>query len=279
MLKLLLIPILLYLLILAGLFFAQTSILFPAHMAGGTFPLPRGTERLELASAEGPLLRGVHVPADGANGAAGRGAVLLVFAGNAWNADAAADYVHGLFPRRAVIAFHYRGYAPSEGRASAAALQADALAVHDMVARRFPGRPVVALGFSVGTGLAPYLARHRRLAGLILVTPYDSLANVAADHYPWLPVRLLFRHEMKPVEDLASVAAPVALFAAEHDTLIPARRTAPLRPVIRNLAADHVIAGAGHDSIYHEPVFRQRIGEALARIEAQPVSKVDEVDA
>ena len=264
MLKLLLIPLVLYLLIMAGLFFAQGSILFPAHVAGGTMALPAGSERLEVAAADGVTLRGVHVrPAQG-----GGGAILLVFAGNAWNADAAADYVHGLFPERDVIAFQYRGYAPSEGKASARALQADALLVHDAVAKRFGGRPIVSFGFSVGTGVAPYLARHRKLAGVILVTPFDDLASVAAGHYPWLPVRMLFRHRMRPVEDLAAVEAPVALIAAERDTLIPPERTAPLRPVVRTLILDRIIAGEGHDSVYQNPEFRSTIAEALALIEA-----------
>ena len=40
---------------------------------------------------------------------------LLGFGGNAWNAEAMALYLHGLFPGREVAAFHYRGYAPSTG--------------------------------------------------------------------------------------------------------------------------------------------------------------------
>jgi hypothetical protein len=138
-----------------------------------------------------------------------------------------------------------------------------------MVRERFGGRPIVALGFSVGTGVAPYLARHRRLAGLILVTPFDELARVAAGHYPWLPVRLLFRHRMRPAEDLAGVEAPVALFAAERDTLIPPERTAPLRAAVRNLVVDRVIAGEGHDSIYHNDEFRTAAAEALRLIESR----------
>lgn len=266
MAKLLLIPVFLYLLIMAGLFFAQTSILFPAHLAGGSMPLPAGSIRLEARARDGAILRGAHVPAAGGGG----GSVLLVFAGNAWNADAAADYVHGLLPERDVVAFQYRGYAPSEGKPSARALQEDALVVHDAVRERFGGRPIVALGFSVGTGVAPYLARHRRLAGLILVTPFDELARVAAGHYPWLPVRLLFRHRMRPIEDLAAVEAPVALFAAERDTLIQPERTAPLRQVVRDLVLDRVIAGEGHDSIYHNEEFRAGAAEALRLIESRP---------
>jgi uncharacterized protein len=48
--------------------------------------------------------------------------------GNAWNAEAMVLTLHALFPHRDVVAFHYRGYAPSSGRPGwglAAAIRAD----------------------------------------------------------------------------------------------------------------------------------------------------------
>src|SRR6185503_3509436 len=115
--------------------------------------------------------------------------------------------------------------APSGGSPDAAAFVADAPLIHDLAERRFPGRPIVAVGFSVGTGVAAGLARDRELAGLILVTPFDSLGRVASDHYPWVPVRLLFRHPMPVADWLKKVRTPVALIAAGGDTLVPPART------------------------------------------------------
>jgi pimeloyl-ACP methyl ester carboxylesterase len=166
------------------------------------------------------------------------------------------------------MAFHYRGYAPSSGKPSAAALLADAPLIYDWIAQRFVTHRIVGVGFSIGTGVAAHLASRRELAGLILVTPFDSLETLASGHYRWLPVSLLLRHRMHPVEDLRSSRVPVALIAAEKDTLIPLRHARQLAAVVPNLVLTRVIAEAGHNDIYEHPQFRGAMAEALAKIDS-----------
>ena len=266
MLKLLFIPVALYLVVVGAIFFAQTSLLFPRSMVGPPPPLPRGGERLQLVLPSGERLHGVRIaPARPSDRAA---SPLIAFPGNAWNAGDAALYLHGLVPDREVVAFHYRGYAPSEGAPSAAALAEDALAVHDLVAGEPPRQPPIAVGFSIGSGVAAHLAAHRPTSGAILVTPFDSLAKVAAGHYRWLPVELLLRHRMDPAEDLRASDMPVAVIAAEGDTLIPPARAEALARVVPNLVFQTSIRGVGHNDIYQHPDFAAALREALERIEA-----------
>jgi hypothetical protein len=260
--KLLLLPFLLYLAVLAALWFAQGSLLFPTRAVQSTGPLPPGAERLAVDTPDGERLHGVRIRA-AASAGAGR-LLILGFGGNAWNAEDAAQYLAELYPEHDVVAFHYRGYRPSSGKASAPALLRDAPLLHDEVVRRYRPARIVAVGFSVGTGVAARLARERRLAGLILVTPFDSLAAVVAQHYRWLPVRLLFRHEMPAAADLVGSRAAVAIVAAERDDLIPPARTEALRRRLATLAFDRTIVGAGHNDIYQRPEFRAAMREALA---------------
>lgn len=251
-----------YLLILLLLWVLQDRMLFPGTPGGR---LPTGAERLVLDAPDGTRLEGVHLAPSKPGGKA---PVLIGFGGNAWSAHDMADYLRELYPQADVIAFNYRGYAPSRGRAGADAMVADAPLIHNLAATRFPGRPIVAIGFSVGTGVAAGLARDRDLGGLILVTPFDSLGRVASDHYPWVPVRLLFRHPM-PVSDwLSRTRVPVALIGAGSDTLIPPARTEALRRSLPNPIFDRTIAGAGHNDIYRRGDFQAAMRAALARIEA-----------
>ena len=264
MIYLLLVPLSFYLLILLLLFALQTRMVFPAGAAsGGAAPLPPGTERLSLATPDGDTLHGSRIPP---RTRAGNAPLILGFGGNAWNADAAALTLHDLYPGAEIVVFHYRGYAPSTGSPGAEALKADALLIHDEAARRAPGRRVVAVGFSVGTGVAAHLAARRPIAGAILVTPFDELARVGADHYPWLPVRLLFRHRMDSAALLKGSSVPVAIVAGARDTLILPKRTDALRTAVANLASDRTIAGAGHNDIYDHPAFRPAMHEALAAV-------------
>lgn len=255
--------VLLYLAVCAAAFFLQTRMLFPAPPALDERLLPRDAERLALTAPDGTRLVGIHLPA---RPASPRAPLLLAFGGNGWNADAAALTLRELYPEADVVAFHYRGYPPSAGSPAMAALAADALLVHDEAARRLPGRQVVAVGFSIGTGLAVHVAAHRPIAGLILVTPYDSLAKVAAGHLRWLPVRLLFRNGFDAAAEMRSVRAPAAILAAGRDEVIAAARTQGLRRAVPRLAFDRTIGGAGHNDIYRRPEFRAAMREALAAV-------------
>ena len=126
---------------------------------------------------------------------------------------------------------------------------------------------VVAVGFSIGSGVAAYLARQRFLAGLILVTPFDSLEALARDLYWWAPVGLLLRHRMPTIDFVRDRPTPTALIVAARDTIVPARRSAPLRGAIPNLVFDRTIE-AGHNDLYDRNVFVETLREALATISA-----------
>ena len=256
-------PLIFYALILAFVFFAQTSLLFPSRSVPLAAPMPDRWQRLTIESQTGHSLHGVHVPA------VDRGAeplLILGFGGNAWNAESAAAFLHEQFPEADVVTFHYRGYAPSGGSPSASALQEDALAIHDWVRQRLSERRILAVGFSIGSGVASHLASRRPIDGLILVTPFDSLADVARDHYPWLPVRWLFRHQMEPAQDLRATSVPVAIIAAGEDRLIRPERTRALARVVPRLVFDRTIAGASHNDIYERSAFRIALDEAVGRL-------------
>jgi uncharacterized protein len=265
LLALFLVPLLLYLAVLTALYLAQTSLLFPSSHVGAPGPLPQRTERLELVTASGVRLRGLRVPPSGGRG--GEHTLILGFGGNAASASDTTALLHYLFPDAEVVSFYYRGYPPSGGEAGAAALKEDALQLYDSMRERLQPARTIAVGFSVGGGIAASLAAHRPLDGLILVTPFDSLAGVAASHYPWVPVRLLLRHELEPARDLAGVDTPVAIIAGGRDELVPAARTRALRAALARLVFDRTIAAAGHNDMYVQPVFHEAMRAARQRIE------------
>jgi pimeloyl-ACP methyl ester carboxylesterase len=256
----------LYAIIIAGMYFTQTWLLFPAFLAkANRVQLPESTQRLKVTTPDGEGLIGVRIPCMG--GTAEGGPLLLGFGGNAWNAETMVLMLHRLFPDRSVIGFHYRGYRPSSGRPSAEALLSDSLVVFDHLRQAQASESIIAVGFSIGSGVAAYVARNRPVEGLILVTPFDSLEALAQDLYWWAPVGLLIRHRMSTIEFVRESLVPTALLTAERDAVVPARRSAPLRAAIRNLAFERVI-DAGHNDIYDRPAFGEAMQEAVARIEA-----------
>jgi hypothetical protein len=142
-------------------------------------------------------------------------------------------------------------------------LIADAPLVYDYAVKLVGPKRTIAVGFSIGSGVAATLAKKRPLDGLILVTPFDSLKAVASGLYPFPPVGTLFRHDMDAAAALRRSKVPTAIVAAADDALISPRRTDALRASVGNLRFDRTIGGAGHNDIYHRPQFHLAMDEAL----------------
>ena len=240
---------------------SANGMLFPRHAVGPPGPLPPSARAVTVNTAEGNVLRGVQIASTMQQS---RRVLVLGFGGNAWNGSDVAAFLHRLYPQAEVMAFHYRGYRPSTGKASAQALMADAPVVLDFAVDRIRPDLTVAAGFSIGSGVAASLAGRGLLDGAILVTPFDSLKAAAADLFPWLPVGLFFNDEIDARQLLAGSDTPVAIIAAERDTLIRPVRTEALRRKVPNLVLDRTIAGAGHNDIYERPEFAAAMNEALA---------------
>ena len=244
----------------------QDSLIFPTHAVPKAGPLPRDAERLAL-EIDGHKLSGVYIPPERAP--SGAPDLILGFGGNAWNAQDVAEYLHEVLPDQGVAAFHYRGYRPSTGSPSADTLIADAPLLYDFAVERLKPRRIIAVGFSIGTGVAAQLAARRPLDGLVLVTPFDSLKAVAQGMYPWLPIGPFFRHEIDAATPLRDAEALVAIIAGERDELISGERTDALRHQVKNLVFDRTIAGAGHNDIYARSDFQLAMREAVAAVSGQ----------
>jgi uncharacterized protein len=138
--------------------------------------------------------------------------------------------------------------------------------IYEVSVERVKPRKTVAVGFSIGSGVAAQVASQRKLDGLILVTPFDSLKLVAESMYPWLPIGPLFRHDIDAATPLESSHVPVAIVAAAHDEIVPSTRTNALRVRLPNLVFDRTIAQAGHNDIYSRSAFEEAMREALTAV-------------
>jgi pimeloyl-ACP methyl ester carboxylesterase len=175
---------------------------------------------------------------------------VLYFGGNAEAVQEMRAALAGWFPDRTVYLLAYRGYGASDGAPEEGALFADALALFDHARSEHGDGRVGLVGRSLGSGVASYVASQRPADRLVLVTPFDSLADVAAHHYPWLPVGLLVKDRYDSLRHLQAYRGPVLVIRAGRDRVVPPASTdrlvagLPARP--RVLAVD----AADHDSIF-----------------------------
>ena len=253
-----------YGLAVAALYLLQDSLIFPRYAVPALTreTLPPGAERLELRAADGGhRLVGTLVRA--AEGGGGKGVLLLGFAGNATNAGEFALYLARWLPDLDVAVFHYRGYAPSEGAPGEEALAVDAVTAYDHLAARLRPARVLLAGFSIGSGVAARLLLERRADGLLLVTPFDSLEALAAERYPWMPVRLLLRHRFRSDLHLAGLDVPAAVIAASDDRVVPAARTEALLGVLARPVLAETVPGSTHGGIYGLPAMDAALRRAV----------------
>ena len=148
---------------------------------------------------------------------------LVLFHGNAGHAGHRGRYVDSLSRLGVrVILAEYPGYGSREGELGEASLVPDARETVALVRRQFPG-PLILAGESLGAGVAAAAAKDADVDALLLITPWDTLKNVAGHHYPWLPVGWMLRDRYDSAGNLAAYRGRVAVVVAEQDSIVPAK--------------------------------------------------------
>jgi hypothetical protein len=196
-------------------------------------------------------------------GAPAAGAVIY-FGGNAEEVDRSADDYATAFPRHAIYLMNYRGYGGSQGGPSEAALHRDAAALYEYVASRHGS--IVVIGRSLGSGVAVRLAVSNRVDRLILITPFDSIVNVARGLFPFLPLGILMRDRYDSYRYAPRVAVRTLVLAAEQDEIIPPPLTDALcRAFSPERLSRVTIEGADHNDVSGYPAYWRAVREFVAQ--------------
>jgi len=213
-----------------------------------------------LMAADGTKQFAWHVPA----GTPAPAPLVLYFGGNAEETSWMLEQ-SGNVPGASWLIVSYRGYGLSEGKPGEAALVAGALQWFDhamTLPGADPGRTYV-FGRSLGSGVAVALAAARPVAGVILATPYDSLAAVARRHYPYLPVDLLLRHRFDSLAKAPALRQPLLCLVAERDEIIPPEHAERLAAAWGGAKEWVLLRGADHNGTDGDPAFWPAIRKFL----------------
>lgn len=164
------------------------------------------------------------------------------------NAGQASDrtYILPSFPAQdSVFIMEYPGYGSRPGAPSMPTINSAAVQAYELLRIQFPGTPVCIAAESIGCGPAAFLSSNSKPPEkIVMILPFDTLASVAARHYPFLPVRLLLRDNWDNVASLKQYSGQLELIAAKADSIIPidhAKALADSKPdaVFRTIEGDH----------------------------------------
>ncbi len=173
---------------------------------------------------------------------------ILYFGGNAESMAQSSDYIAQQFPTFTVYLMDYRGYGGSTGEPTEKGLYSDALKLYDTIK---PKHDRISIGGrSLGSGVATYVAANREVSKLALITPFDSIVNVAQDRYPIYPVSFLLHDKYNSAGRIKSISAKTFIVIAQNDSIIPSKNTQEL---IKAFDPDQlevsIIENRGHNDI------------------------------
>ncbi len=187
----------------------------------------------------------------------GKSRAVLYFGGNADAVQTMRPRLEQWLPDLTFYLLAYRGYGASGGSPGEAALFGDALALYDYARPRH--QAIDAIGRSLGTGVAIYLASQRPLERLVLVTPFDSILNGARRLFPIFPVAWLLKDTYESWRYAPQVHCPVMALAAENDQVIPAGSTRRIVAALPEVKKFIVIRGVGHGDIVDSPAYAEAL--------------------
>jgi uncharacterized protein len=223
----------------------NSMIFFPLNLPDDNWA-PRGIAREDVwfQATDGTKIHGWYVPHSQPR------AVILFCHGNGGNITHRTDVIRTLRDRldATVLIFDYRGYGKSEGKPDEAGVLADARAARTWLAKRagVAEERIVLMGESLGGAVAVDLAADGARA-LILENTFNALPDLAAHHYPWLPVRLLMRTQFNSAAKIRNYHGPLHQSHGDRDSIVPLQFAKRLFDAANEPKQFLLIEGADHN--------------------------------
>lgn len=166
---------------------------------------------------------------------------------------------------------NYRGYGLSKGRPSEDALKEDARLIYDWAVKRpdVDASRIVVMGRSLGSYVAVSLANTRPVSGVILTTPFDSIASIGERRYPYLPLQLLVGHRYNSIAQAPNIDKPALFVLAENDAVTPAENGESLAKAWGGPKRILTLKDSGHYGIEWREEYWREVGRFLGGL-AQP---------
>ncbi|MDP7537801.1 MAG: alpha/beta hydrolase [Methylococcales bacterium] len=180
---------------------------------------------------------------------------IVIFHGNAGSAKGRYYYIEALerLGYRVILA-EYPGYGSRLKRPSEAILIEDGLQTTLLVQKQFEG-PVFLWGESLGAGVVTGIIKTGKIKvkGIVLMTPFDNLANVAHHHFWFFWGKWLAIDKFNNIENLEKFSGTTAVILAQKDKIIPNQFTLNLYESIIGKKQIWKFADSGHNSVPVKP--------------------------
>ena len=175
--------------------------------------------------------------------------ILIFFHGNA--EDLKSSYELGDLFRTVlhinVLAVEYPGYGLYKAKSSEKIMFQDAECVYEFVKTRFgfSSKDIFIFGRSIGTGPATYIARHKRIGCLLLMSAYTSIKAVVKN-FGW-GLSHIIKERFKNIDNIKHISCPTFLVHGKKDKLIPYTHSQQLQEACSAPCSLFIPSGMDHD--------------------------------
>ena len=116
----------------------------------------------------------------------------------------------------------WRGFSGNKGKPTEKGLYLDARsAVKWLVKQGVIEENIIIYGESLGTGITTEIAQNKNFAGIILETPFTSMAAAGKSKYPIFPIKLLLKDKYESDKKIKNIKSPVLIMHGEEDQIVP----------------------------------------------------------
>ncbi|MDA3886006.1 MAG: alpha/beta fold hydrolase [Candidatus Delongbacteria bacterium] len=187
---------------------------------------------------------------------------ILYYGGNAETIEANIAFYRENFPEYTLYLINYRGFGKSDGNPTEENLFKDALFIYDQLSSKY--EKISLIGRSLGTGIATYVASKRNIDKLVLITPFDSILNVAKETYKIFPFSLLLKDKYESINYVKDINSKTIFIIAEKDRMIKNSLSMNLYEAFnKEIVELSIIKDAGHNSISHYTEFTESMKNFL----------------
>ncbi|NPA27493.1 MAG: alpha/beta hydrolase [Epsilonproteobacteria bacterium] len=216
---------------------------------------PKIAKKIEFKSSDGVVLEGGLV--ENKKGAP----LVLYFGGNGSNVIWFLDMVASKIKDFNFIAFNYPGYGNSLGKPSEETILKYAQEIYKKY------NPSIVVGRSLGSAVAIYVASKNPVKGLVLITPIDSIVNIAKARYPFLLVDYLVKHKFEANRWAKDIKAKVAVILVENENIVPKKSIENILNELKDkIVYKATIKEANHIDIYSYEQTIKELEKALKAV-------------
>jgi len=150
-----------------------------------------------------------------------------------------------------VIIPDFEGYGMSGGKPSESGCYAAANAAYDYLLSRDDIDPkfIVPIGWSLGAASAIELANTRPVAGLVTISAFTNLRDMAHQFVPWLPMSIILRYRFDNLKKISEISCPILIVHGSQDELIPPEMAVRLAAAARGKVTRYNVVGGGHNDV------------------------------